>query len=321
MLISRVSRRLDSQRSWPIVNGELERLVRAQAGVITRVEALAVVSLNALEHTLRSRQLMVVHRGVYACEPITADRRRRAALKYCRRPAALSHATALAVWQLVDEDHGPIHVTTAPGRRITAPGLIAHRSTTLTQALVRRRQGMPVTMLERSLVDSWPLLPADERRRPVIQAVTTRRTTPARIRPLLDDCPRLADRATFKHLLQLLEIGCHSPLEMWGFEHIFSGPGMPQFRRQVRMRLDDRTAYLDVYAEDEMVNFELDGRGGHLSAADRERDLKRDAALAALGILVVRFTHYRLTHEPEAVRREILAILAARRGYARSLSL
>jgi len=59
--------------------------------------------------------------------------------------------------------------------------------------------------------------------------------------------------------------------------------------------------------------WELDGREGHVSKADRERDLRRDAALAARGILVVRFTHYRLTHEPEAVRREILAILAARR--------
>ena len=79
------------------------------------------------------------------------------------------------------------------------------------------------------------------------------------------------------------------------------------------VRLDGCTVYLDVFAEEEKVNFELDGREGHVSKADRERDLRRDAALAARGILVVRFTHYRLTHEPEAVRREVLAILAARR--------
>jgi very-short-patch-repair endonuclease len=167
-------------------------------------------------------------------------------------------------------------------------------------------------------VDSWPLLPVSQRREPVIRAVADRRTTPERIRQAIP--PKLADKGGLERLIHLLTIGCHSPLEMWGFEHIFSGPGMPEFRRQVRMRLAGRTTYLDVYAEDEMVNFELDGRGGHLSAADRERDLKRDAALSARGILVVRFTYYRLTHEPEAVRREILAILAARRGFARSLS-
>jgi len=38
------------------VNGELERLVRARSGVITRSEALAVVSLNALEHALLARR-------------------------------------------------------------------------------------------------------------------------------------------------------------------------------------------------------------------------------------------------------------------------
>jgi hypothetical protein len=42
----------------------------------------------------------------------------------------------------------------------------------------------------------------------------------------------------------------------------------------------------------------------------------RDAALAAVGILVVRFTYQRLTREPDAVRREVLAILAARRVQA-----
>jgi very-short-patch-repair endonuclease len=61
------------------------------------------------------------------------------------------------------------------------------------------------------------------------------------------------------------------------------------------------------------VNFELDGRDGHATSADRERDLKRDAALATLGIQVVRFASHRLTYEVPAVRREALAILAVRR--------
>jgi very-short-patch-repair endonuclease len=61
------------------------------------------------------------------------------------------------------------------------------------------------------------------------------------------------------------------------------------------------------------LNFELDGRDGHVSGVDRERGRCRDAALGERGILVVRFTDHRLTHELDAVRREIVAILAARR--------
>jgi very-short-patch-repair endonuclease len=46
--------------------------------------------------------------------------------------------------------------------------------------------------------------------------------------------------------------------------------------------------------------------------SQRERDLRRDAGLATLGVQVVRFTHDRLTLEPQVVRREVLAILRQR---------
>jgi very-short-patch-repair endonuclease len=46
----------------------------------------------------------------------------------------------------------------------------------------------------------------------------------------------------------------------------------------------------------------------------RERDLRRDAALAAVGITVVRFTHDRLVRTPDDVRAQAVAILAARRA-------
>lgn len=60
------------------------------------------------------------------------------------------------------------------------------------------------------------------------------------------------------------------------------------------------------------VNFELDGRKWHSSAVARERDARRDAALAAMGIMVVRFTHDQLVRTPDLVRAQVLAILAAR---------
>jgi very-short-patch-repair endonuclease len=200
-------------------------------------------------------------------------------------------------------------------RPATGAGLVVHRHEGFALGVepVRYREGLPVTPLELALVDSWPLLAGERRREPVIRAVTGRRTTAKRVRKALDARPRLVDRQSLARLLFLLEVGCHSPLEIWGYEHVFCGPDMPEFRRQVPVRLDGRLVYLDVFAEEEKVNFELDGRDGHVTRADRERDLRRDAALAAHGILVVRFTHYRLTHEPEAVRREILAILTARR--------
>jgi len=40
--------------------------------------------------------------------------------------------------------------------------------------------------------------------------------------------------------------------------------------RQVPMRIDGHTVYLDLYAPHEMVNVELDGRRGHTSPLDRD---------------------------------------------------
>src|SRR5690606_24095615 len=119
-------------------------------------------------------------------------------------------------------------------------------------------------------------------------------------------------------LLDLLAAGCLSPLEIWGHLRVFTGPGMPRFGRQVRVRAGRRSIYLDVYAEAERVDFELDGAAYHGDPRQREVDLRRDALLATLGILVVRFTHERLLYDADAVRREVLAILSARRAPAHS---
>ncbi|BCJ56794.1 hypothetical protein Jiend_02160 [Micromonospora endophytica] len=137
-------------------------------------------------------------------------------------------------------------------------------------------------------------------------------TTPGRLRMALQSVPKLIDRAALKKLLTRLADGCRSPLEIWGHEHVFTGPGMPEFRRQARIRIGQRTMYLDLLAERERVNIELDGATTHGNLRDREIDLRRDALLATVGILVVRFAHRRLTHEPDEVRRETLAILARR---------
>ena len=137
-------------------------------------------------------------------------------------------------------------------------------------------------------------------------------TTPERILAALEAAPRLADRAAIRVLLHRLASGCHSALEIWGHDHVFTGPGMPPFERQVAVRADGRTHYLDVWAREEGVDFELDGAASHGSPDQREADLRRDARLAALGIQVVRFTHRRLYREPDAVRKEILDVLAAR---------
>src|SRR5262249_54757694 len=163
-------------------------------------------------------------------------------------------------------------------------GLVVHRRKTLRLAPpdVVIRNDFPVIKLERCVVDSWPLLDADAQRAPAICAVAGRMTTPDRIREILLLTPRLGGR---RHLVDLLAPGCRSELETWGYANVFQGLGL---RWQAPVALGQRTVYLDTYDDVGQLNFELDGRKYHGSVLDRERDLRRDAALAALGIMVVR---------------------------------
>jgi very-short-patch-repair endonuclease len=84
---------------------------------------------------------------------------------------------------------------------------------------------------------------------------------------------------------------------------------MPRVHRNVRVRVDGHSVYLDVYCPRSRV---LDGARWHSSRSARERDARRDAALAAMGIMVVPFTHHQLVHTPELVRAQIRDIVVAR---------
>jgi very-short-patch-repair endonuclease len=249
-----------------------------------------------------------------ACDP---DVRRRAALAYAAGDGALSFTSALGLWGLLDEGAATaVHVTVPRSSSIRSRAwLVVHRprgaDTNGVDAVMRR--GLSVTRVERALVDAWSVLPPGRRREPVIRAVNDRITNAARIGEALASASRLKGLAELRRLTDLLAEGCRSELEIWGHDRIFTGPGMPPFARQVPIALGARTVYLDVFAEREQVDFELDGAATHGDLRQREIDLRRDAALAGRGILVVRFTHRRLLAEPAAVRSEVLSILRVRR--------
>jgi very-short-patch-repair endonuclease len=63
-----------------------------------------------------------------------------------------------------------------------------------------------------------------------------------------------------------------------------------------------------------MVAIELYGAAYHDDTLARERDRRRDALLATLGWLTLRFSSRRLRREPDAARREALQTMAVRRA-------
>ncbi|MGH3739493.1 MAG: DUF559 domain-containing protein [Micromonosporaceae bacterium] len=297
------------------MNRELAALLARSGGVVAWRTALRHVPPYVVSYAVRAGHVVRLFPRVLVAAESVPDPwvRRRAALCSAGPVAALSHTSALAVWGLPADDADGVHVMSGPGRRLRAVGIVAHRRVGFGPGDVVHRSELPVTTLERALVDAWPVGRNAAQRAPLLTALSGRLTTPERVRDELDSTGNLPGRAALARLLDRLAAGCRSELELWGYDQVFAAPGLPAFRHQVPVRLGARTVYLDAYAEVERVNVELDGAAWHQAKPDRERDLRRDAALAALGIMVVRFSHDRLRYDTAAVVRDIRAILEARR--------
>jgi very-short-patch-repair endonuclease len=231
----------------------------------------------------------------------------------------LSHTAALTVWRVL-EDEEPVHVSVPATRRaLRGRGLVVHR----VRDLVSDRLGpFPVTPLPRALADSWGWAFGDgggptavERvRGAVIDSLRERRVTTAQLRTEDVRRPGLPGRRELRSLVDLVAQGCQSELEIWGVREVLQAPGMPRFVQQHPVVLPFGTVHLDAAVPELKVAVELDGAAFHGSPEARERDTRRDVALAGRGWVVLRFSYRRLTREPEACRREILAVCRARRG-------
>jgi very-short-patch-repair endonuclease len=300
------------------VNPKLEHLLLSNEDVISRQQALSVVADHALEYAVRRAQITQLLPRVYirAGRDDDARVRIRASLMYVGDDAMLSHLTALTYWSLPAPAALPsiVHVTVPRGTcRQSRPGVIVIHRATYPFSWVRRGEAR-VSRLERAVVDSWPLVTGPDQRAPAIVAVAERRTTPQRLRREALGRSNLRGRASLLALCDALEDGCRSELELWGLRHVFrDDPRFAHGVRQLPVQMGSRVAYLDLAFVAERVAVELDGAAYHGTPEQRERDMRRDAALSALGWIVLRFSYQRLHTDPDGVRNEVDAVLCTRR--------
>jgi very-short-patch-repair endonuclease len=290
-------------------------------GAALASELARTVDRHTVGGWVAAGRLLRPYPGVVVLPERSEEWRTRALAAVLGTRGVLSHASALTVWRRAPAA-GAIHVSVPPSRRaLRRPGLVVHRATDIP---VDRLGPYPVTDLSRALVDTWGLATRGGRpssvevaRGAVITTLRERQVRPSDLDRELARNRSLPGAASLRELLRLVAAGCQSELEIWGVTHVLHGPGMPRFQQQVRVRIPSGAVYLDAAVTDLRVDVELDGAAFHGSAADRERDTRRDVALAAQGWVVLRFSYRRLTTEPDACRREILAVCAARRDLLR----
>jgi very-short-patch-repair endonuclease/predicted transcriptional regulator of viral defense system len=263
----------------------------------------------------KAGKLVRLQSGLYATSSSAMDWRVRVEAAVRSRRGVASHATALALWGLVPQTTGPVHVLVEQGRSVRgSAGVVLHRGGELWDA-VRRVDGLAVTCVERAIVDCWGR-PSDLGRPAVraaaITAVRKRMCRPADLAYELSRRPQLPGRAALAELIQLLADGCQSELEIWGVRHVLRGPGMPTFVQQLRVTVRGKTFFVDAACEEVLLAVELDGSAWHGSREQRERDISRDALMATIGWQTLRFGYWPMTTRPDACRADIRAAYEAR---------
>jgi REase_MTES_1575 len=290
-------------------------------GVARRGELALATSPSSVGRWLARGDLVPLAPGVVAVPQRATEWLVRASAAVLYADGPLSHISALTAAGLAPETTGPVHVTVSPERRLRdADDVVVHRSE---QRLVTIRcRDLDVMDPARSLVEAWAWAASPMRndrhaaQRPVVRqaligSVRARQVRPAAVRRESAQRSRHPGRADLSMLLDLVEGGCQSELEIWGVLHVLPGPpAVPPFLQQHRITLPDgRRVDVDAAWPQARVAVELDGAAFHGSRQQRERDLRRDSALASAGWIVLRFSYARLVSDPEVCRQEIVAAL------------
>jgi very-short-patch-repair endonuclease len=294
----------------------IREVVESNGGLATRRQLQERVPKAVLDGLIGRQHLVRVFPRVYRWRDAAADSTGalRAALLHAGPVAAISHTTALAVWGEWRLER-PFHVTVCQNvRRAGAPDVIVHRRNNFDPASTQcvQRQGLRVTALARTVIDAWPLVPPPERRPLALDLARRGRVTADQLDEALAERPNVAGRRLLRQTIDLIADGCESELEAHGVLNVFRHRSLPPSVGQLQIQLPFGRIRLDRAWPEVKLAVELDGARYHTSAKDRQEDLARDAALAALGWVVLRFTYAEVLRDPEAVRAKVLEVYRMR---------
>lgn len=246
-------------------------ILRDQQGIVSRRQALAAgLSTAAIEWRLARGDWVAVHPGVYAARtgPLSRGQREWAAvLLYW--PAALSHESAIG------RESDRIHIAVDRHRHLVErPGIVLHRVAGFEER-VFWNLSPPAIQYEHAVLDVAEEAEELDAIAVLAGACGSRRTWAARLAETLASRGRSRRRAWLAALLQDIEAGTCSVLEQRWLE-VERRHGLPPGERQKPAGEPGRRMFRDVEYAMAALLVELDGRLGHDSTADRDRDLERD---------------------------------------------
>jgi very-short-patch-repair endonuclease len=290
-------------------------LAATQDGLVTRTQLLALgLSTSAVRRRLADGTLWRIFPGVYAVGHPSLSRRARAraALLLGGPGSALVDRTAAAlIGLLVEPPDAPIHLAPGRGRPDPRPELVVHRLR-LAPLDVVEVNGLVATGPARTLVDLAAHLGDRELARALNEAQIRTRTSAADILSVIERSP---GRRTSR--LRTLVEGA-SGIRRSGLED-----ALWEALRQAHLTSGARTNAtvagweLDVLWHAERVAVETDGFRYHRTRADRLRDARKQRAVRAAGVELLRYADEEVEHERPRVIAEVATALAVARASGR----
>ncbi len=277
--------------------------------MVTRAQLLvAGLTAREIDRRVDAGRLMVLRRGTYAVGHTALGIRghARAALLACGPGAALSHRTAASWWGLAAVD-AIVDVTVGGAARRSTSGIRVHRTATLDAVDLRRRDGVRLTAPARTIVDFAAAATEAEVDHAIAEAQVSRLLRIPELDAAVAARPRHRGAALVRRLLDAGAPPTRSELER-RLRALVRDAGLPapEINHPVG-RFEADAVWLDA-----QVVVETDGWAAHGHRRAFERDRARDAELAALGYVVVRFTWRQLRDEPVRVASRLAQVLARR---------
>jgi predicted transcriptional regulator of viral defense system len=282
------------------IPGVAAPIAQSQSGAVSRQQLLrAGIASKLINARLKRGRWQQLHWGVYAVftGPVPRETELWAVLLRAGPGAALSHLTAAELHGLVDFPGESIHVMVSSTRRVTMHGVVVRTSARIAEATHPDREP-PRTTIEETVFDLIELVhTVDDACGWITKAVGRRLTTAERLTEALTLRKKMRWRATLEDILAAASDGIHSVLEYRYLRDVERAHGLPRSRHQVRVLIDGKTAYRDVYYEEYRLAVELDGRLAH-PVEERGRDRRRDNHGAPDDILTTRYDWQDVARHP-----------------------
>lgn len=295
--------------------GELAWLLFEQDDVISRQQAVRVMSEARLRRMVNSGNWTRPHRAIYLAHngPLTPDQRIWVGVLAAGRGrrAPLAGLSALKSYGMRGT-HATIDVLVPAHMRDVDPPPHVRIHRTMRLPAVDYRRGLPPrTAPPRSVVDAAQWAPTDDNARAIIAAAFQQRlVTLGEMEAVLRRMPRLRRRPLIVETVRDAGGGSQSGAEL-DFLHLCRRGGLPEPSRQtVRLDTGGRRRYRDAYFEEWRVHVEIDG-SQHIRPAEWWADMERQNAMWIAGDRVLRFPAWALRHTPDRVIAQVRAALTA----------